>query len=336
MSQDILKKEVKSGAIRNIYLFYGEEDYLKEVYCKRIEDIILDDALKDLNKIVLQEEKDISKIIDICETMPCFSEKKLVVLKNSSFFKASKKEGKNKKEDLEMLVKNVPPYTCLIFCESEVDKRLKIVKDIDKKGLVVEFGLQPVNVLVKWIAGELKKKGKVITVATATKLIEYSEASMFAIENEINKLCLYVGDRQEITDKDIDDVCIKPINVRIFDLIDNIAMQNEDKALKNLKEMLILKEPVPRIMFMIIKHIKQLLEMKTLLKEGVIQRDCVSIMKIAPYTATKLSRQIGKFEEKKLKAILKEMLELDYKVKIGEIKDILAVEIVITKLCQNN
>ena len=336
MSQDILKKEVKSGTIRNIYLFYGEEDYLKEVYCRRIEDIVLDDSLKDLNKVVLHEEKDISKIIDICETMPCFSEKKIVILKNSSFFKATKKDGKNKKEDLEMLIKNVPPYTCLIFCETEVDKRLKVVKEVEKKGLVVEFKLQPVNILVKWIAGELKKKGKAITVDTATKLVEYGESSMFSIQNEINKLCLYVEDRQEITDNDIEEICTKPINVRIFDLIDNIALQNEDMALKNLKEMIILKEPIPKIMFMIIKHIKQLLEMKTLQKEGVVPRDCVTIMKIAPYTATKLSNQIRKFEEKKLKIILEEMLELDYKVKIGEIRDILAVEIVITKLCQNS
>ena len=50
MSQDILKKEVKNGNIRNIYLFYGEEDYLKEVYCKKIEDIVLKDGLKELNK----------------------------------------------------------------------------------------------------------------------------------------------------------------------------------------------------------------------------------------------------------------------------------------------
>ena len=306
------------------------------MYCKRIENLVLQDGLKDMNKIVMEEPKDIAKIVDVCETLPCFSEKKLVILKNTSFFKAGKKESRSKKDDLEALIGNIPPYTCLVFCEKEVDKRLRLVKEVSKNGLVVEFKQQQQNVLIKWILGEAKRNKKIISVEACTKLVEYSDCYMFNIKQEMDKLYLYVGERQEVTVDDIEKVCTKSISVRIFDLINNIAIGNQYLALKNLKEMLILKEPVPKIMFMIIKQIRQLLELKTLLQEGLTLRDCVSIMKIAPYAGEKMAQQIRNFSMEKLKGILNEMLQLDYKVKTGEIKDIVAVEVLITKLCKKN
>lgn len=284
----------------------------------------------------MEEPKDIAKIVDVCETLPCFSEKKLVILKNTSFFKAGKKESGSKKHDLEALIGNIPPYTCLVFCEKEVDKRLRLVKEVSKNGLVVEFKQQQQNVLIKWILGEAKRNKKIISVEACTKLVEYSDCYMFNIKQEMDKLYLYVGERQEVTVDDIEKVCTKSISVRIFDLINNIAIGNQYLALKNLKEMLILKEPVPKIMFMIIKQIRQLLELKTLLQEGLTLRDCVSIMKIAPYAGEKMAQQIRNFSMEKLKGILNEMLQLDYKVKTGEIKDIVAVEVLITKLCKKN
>ena len=258
------------------------------------------------------------------------------MVKNSLFFKAGKKEAKSKKDDLEALVKNIPPYTCLVFCEKEVDKRLKLVKEISKNGLVVEFKTQQQNILIKWILGEAKRNKKIISVEACAKLVEYSDFSMFNIKNEMDKLYLYVGDRQEVTLGDVEKVCTKSISVRIFDLINNIAIGNQYLALKNLKEMLMLKEPVPKIMFMIIKQIRQLLELKILLQEGLTVRDCVGVMKISPYAGDKMAQQVRNFSMEKLKSALNEMLQLDYKIKVGEIKDIVAVEVIIIKLCKKN
>ncbi len=327
---ETLKKELNNGKIRNIYLFYGEEEYLKEKFLEKIEDIVLPDGLKDINKIVMNEEKNISKIVDVLETLPCFCDKKLVVVKDSLLFKAGKKD--NKKEELERLIDKVPDYTCLVFLEKEIDKRLKVVKEVAKKGLVVEFKMQMPGVLLKWVAKEFKASGKIISKDASEKLIDYSDRAMFSIINEINKLSVYACDREEISVSDIENVCTKSINVRIFDLMDNISIGNQDLAFKNLKEMIILKEPIQKIMFMIIKHVRQLLEMKLLLNEGYLLKDCVSKMSISPYTGNKLFVQVKNFQVNKLKSVLEEMVSLDYKIKNGEIRDILAVELLIIAL----
>ena len=140
MSIKILKEDLKNNSLKNIYVFYGEEEYLKKYYIDKIEETILDDNFKSLNKIVLDGKVEDEKIIEACETMPFFSERKLVVVKNSDRFN-SKGSAKSKKNEEEFIkyVENIPKYICLVFYEDTIDKRLKIVKGIKNNGLLVEF-----------------------------------------------------------------------------------------------------------------------------------------------------------------------------------------------------
>ena len=78
MSIKILKEDLKNNSLKNIYVFYGEEEYLKKYYIDKIEETILDDNFKSLNKIVLDGKVEDEKIIEACETMPFFSEESLL------------------------------------------------------------------------------------------------------------------------------------------------------------------------------------------------------------------------------------------------------------------
>ena len=64
MSVDILKKQLKDGVFSNIYLFFGEEDFLKEYYYNQLKSKIVDKSFEDFNfcfyegkNIDLQQEK---------------------------------------------------------------------------------------------------------------------------------------------------------------------------------------------------------------------------------------------------------------------------------------
>lgn len=335
MSLDILKQELKKGILRKIYLIYGEEEYLKRLYAKRIENIAIGGALSDINKFVLCEPKDVSQIEDLCETLPYFSDKKFILVKNSGYFKSTKKEKKTLKDNVYQIVSNMPEHVCMVFLEADIDKRLKLVKTIEKNGLVLEVKTQSQGVLLEWIVSEMKKRGKNVHPSVALKIIQYCNFSMSVISNEMDKLEFYTEDREVITDNDVDAVCVKDINVRIFDLLDNIATRKVDSALENLRDMIVLREPIPRIMFMISRHFTQLLDMKILLTEGGLTvRDCISAMNIAPYSASKLAQQVNNFEVSFLKKMLKKILDLDYRIKVGNIKGVLAVQLIIIELCR--
>lgn len=333
---DILKEDIKNKKLRNLYLFYGEEDYLKKYYCDSIEKIILENDVTGLNKIVFDGKTEAQKIIEACETMPVFIEKKFVVVKNSGLFKSQKESSgnKNSKDDFLDYLKSFPNYTCLVFIEESIDKRLKLVDAVKKAGLIADFPYRKPNELVKWAMKIIRSEKKEIDQDTAAYLIEISEQGMNEILNEINKLILFLGERTKVTVQDIDKVCTKSIKSRIFDLTDAISQRDEGLAIKLLKDLVSLKEPIPRILFMITRQLRHLLEMKTLMAEGHDLKDACTKIGIPPFLGSKVLKQAQSFSTEDLKNAVKEALELDVAIKTGRINDRIGTEMLIFNMAK--
>ena len=73
----------------------------------------------------------------------------------------------------------------------------------------------------------------------------------------------------------------------MFDLTDAIAEKNSSKALKLLNDMVILKEPIPKILFMIARQFRQILQVKLLHREGLTTSEIASKLGMLPYIAGK-------------------------------------------------
>lgn len=342
MSEEQLRQDIKTKNIRSLYLFYGPEEYLKKNYTGYIESLLLSDELKLMNKVVLEGKATPAAIIDNCETLPVFSEKRIVIVKNSGLFKVKKKEqtdkkGKqsrqNKQEDeLANLFANMPKHVCLIFLEQEVDRRVKYVELIKDNGLVVEFDFRRPEELAKWVIKMMRTNGHITDISTAAQMVEYCEPDMSNLYNEIEKLCAYAGDRTEITMNDVIKVCTRSVKSRIFDLTDAIAMRQCAKALSLLDDMITLKEPVQKIMFMIARQFRQLLQVKLLIEAGASQSEITSKLKLNPYVAGKIIKQAQRFTTEKLEDAISVGLDLDIAIKTGKIEDRAAVELMIADL----
>ena len=337
MSEALLKKAIKNKELGSLYLFYGAEEYLKRNYTEYIEKNLLAEEFKLMNKVVLEGKVAPSVIIDHCETAPVFSDRKLVVVKNSGLFKGRKKgEDAGKKgitgDDLADFLQNVPSYSCLIFLENEIDKRIRYVELIKKFGLIVEFDYRKPEELTGWVVKRLKAEGRDIDAGTAAQLVEYCEQGMDDISNEIAKLCAYAGDRKRITAADIKKVCTKSVKSRVFDLTDAIAAKQTGKALVLLNDMVVLKEPMPKVMYMIARQFRQLLQVKLLLREGATQAEITSRLKLSPYISGKILRQAQSFSLEKLEKAVSTGLELDIAIKTGRLEDRVAVELMIASL----
>ena len=337
MSEELLKKAIKNKDVGSLYLFYGQEEYLKRNYTDYIEINLLTEELKLLNKVVLEGKTSPAAIIDNCETLPVFSERKMIIVKNSGLFKGKKKAEepgkKGKTEDeLAKFLQSVPEHACLIFIESEIDKRIKYVDLIKKHGLIVEFDYRKPEELANWVIKRIHTGNHEIDYNTAAQLVEYCEQGMDDIDNEINKLCAYAGDRQKITIADIKKVCTKSVKSRIFDLTDAIAAKQCAKALSLLNDMVVLKEPMPKVMFMIARQFRQLLQVKLLSQEGATQAEITSRLKLSPFISGKILKQAQRFSLEKLETAISTGLELDLAIKTGKLEDRAAVELMIISM----
>ncbi len=336
MSEALLRKAIKDKKIGKLYLFYGCEEYLKRNYIEYIEKNLLDENTKLLNKVVLEDNITVTSIIDNCETLPLFSDRRMVVVKNSGLFKSKKTKSSSTKgkgdDELAQFLKNVPEHACLIFSEADIDKRSKAAGIIKEHGLIVEFDFRKPEELAGWVIKMTRKQGYEMDMYTAAHLVEYCESGMDDVLNEINKLCAYAADRKKITVDDIVKVCTRSVKSRIFDLTDAIARMQTDKALAILDDMLVLKEPIPKIIFLIAKQLRQMLQINLMLKEGATKDSIISALKLNRYFAGKTISQAQMFPVKKLEKAIETGLTLDLAIKTGRLKDRAAVELMITQM----
>jgi DNA polymerase-3 subunit delta len=319
-----LNEDLKSGQFNNVYLLYGEEGYLKKQYKDKLRNAML--SPDDTMNYAYYEGKgaNVKEIIDLAETLPFFAERRLIVLEDTGFFK-------NATADLADYIKEMPETTAMIFVESEVDKRGKLFKAVQSKGRAVELGRQDENTLLRWIMGSVKKEGKQITEATIRHFLTKVGTDMENIQKELEKLFCYVLEKETITTEDVETICTTHITNQIFNMVDAVADKKQREALGYYYDLLALKEPAMRILALLTRQFKLLLEVKVLTKQGFDRKDIASKTGVPPFAVGKYQDQAKRFSQKELRGILEESADIDESVKTGKLTDILGVELFIMK-----
>lgn len=319
-----LNEDIKLGQFKQVYLLYGEEAYLKKQYKDKLTKAILPDG--DTVNYAYYEGKGINpaELIDLAETMPFFAERRLIVIENSGFFKSATPE-------LADYMKNMPDTVCFLFVENEVDKRGKMYKAAKDKGRIVEMGRQDEKTLLYWIAGNVKREGRQIKESTARYLVSKTGTDMENLEKEMEKLFSYTLGRNEITVQDIDDICTTQITNKIFEMVEAVAVKQQKKALDYYYDLLALKEPPMRILYLLARQFKLLLEVKDLCGKGYDKSQIAKTVGLHPFVAGKYIQQCRTFSREELRSIMEEAVNTEEMVKTGRLNDVMSVELFIVK-----
>lgn len=319
-----LNEDIKMGKFRQAYLLYGEEAYLKKQYKDKMTKAMLPEG--DTMNYAYYEGKGIhpAELIDLAETMPFFAERRLIVVENSGFFK-------NATPELADYIKAMPDTTCFLFIENEVDKRGKMYKAVKDKGCIVEMGRQDEKTLLYWIAGNVKKEGRQIKESTARYLVAKTGTDMENLEKEMEKLFSYTLGKNEITMQDVDDICTTQITNKIFEMVEAVATKQQKKALDYYYDLLALKEPPMRILYLLSRQFKLLLEVNDLLRGGYDKSQIAKTAGLHPFVAGKYMQQCRAFTGEELRGIMEESAATEEMVKTGRLNDVMSVELFIVK-----
>lgn len=314
-----IDEDIKNKTFQKVYLLFGEENYLKRQYKMKLKKaLVLED---DSMNYRYQEGKDISQkeIIDLAETLPFFADRRLILLENTGFFK-------NSSEDIAEYMKQIPETTVFVFVEEEIDKRSKMYKAVQKSGSAIEFVRQSNDILQRWILSRVKKEKKNITNAAMQMFLTKTGDDMENIDSELEKLFSYTLLNDTIDIKDVEAICTGQITNHIFDMVNAISEQNQKKALQLYFDLLALKEPPMRILFLILRQFHILLLIKDLKTKGKDQKEIASKVKIPEFAVRRNLAQVREFSFEQLQAALEDGLHAETDIKTGIMSEQLAVE----------
>lgn len=318
-------EDIKNQEYKKVYLLYGSEAYLKQQYKHRLLSALV--SPDDTMNVSRFEGKgiDVREVIDLAETMPFFADRRVILMENTGFFK-------NKTEELADYMAELPDYICFLFVEDEVDKRNRMYKAIQKYGRAVEFATQDDKTLMTWVLSILKKENKKITRPDMELFLEKTGTDMGNIEKELEKLLSYTMGRDVITSADIEAVCTTQISNRIFDMIRAVTEKRQRQALDLYYDLLALKEPPMRILFLLARQFNLLLQVKELAAaEGCDQATIAKRTGLQNFVVRNYLPMARKYEREALKKAVEDCVDTEEAVKTGRLTDVMSVELLIIK-----
>lgn len=319
----ILNQDIKNQIFRPVYLLYGEEAFLKKSYKNRLKEAIAGDDTMNYHYF---EGKgiDIQEVISLADTMPFFGPRRLIQIEDSGLFKSAA-------DALVEYLPTMPDTTCILFVESEVDKRNRMFKKVKDLGHAAEMVRQDASSLTAWAGGLLAKEGRKITRRTMELFLSKTGDDMENIRMELEKLISYSIGHDVITDQDVEAICTVHVTNKIFDMVSAIVNRQTTKAMDLYEDLLTLKEPPMRILFLIARQFNQLLQVKELVGRGMDKGSIASKLKLQPFVVGKVMPQAKAFSRDQILSYVTMCVDAEEAVKTGRLHERLAVELLITK-----
>ena len=308
--------------MENIYLLYGQnKSIIKEEINKIIEKINSKDIIKySLDNTLIKD------IIEDANTISMFSNKKIIIVNDSSFFGANKKI-----EDQELLEKYLNNYnnnTYIIFVANieKIDTRKKITKIVEKNGSIIEC-LNNETYTKDFINNYLAKNK--YKMQDTNYFLNIVGNNLENIKNELEKLIMYKINDKIINNDDIDKICIKNIEEEIFELTDAIIANNKQKSINLLNEFLNKNYEEIAIIALLASQFRFLYQVKRLENKNKNYTEIAKILEVNPYRVKFTQKKLYNYREKDITERIKQLAKMDHDIKLGLIDKKLALELFI-------
>lgn len=320
-----IKQDLGNGKIKKIYLIYGEEEYLKRNIKKQFIKAIAGDR-ENMNCSVFEgKNAELKEVMNMCDTLPFFSEKRLVLLEHTGILK------KADDKFIEYLKEGIPDTTCLVIFESEVDKRSKGYKAVKSRGYVCECGHPKTAELTKWVLGMLGKEGKKITKPVMEYFLALSGNDMEKISVELEKLFCYTMGKDVIEQEDIDAICSPEINGKIFAMIDAMGARKQQETLDLYYDLINTREAPMKILYMIARQFNIMLQVKELAAQGYSSKDIAGKMSMAPFVIGGAVKQCQNFSNKMILTAINAAIDTEEAIKSGKLEEKTGVEMLLIR-----
>lgn len=319
------------GELKHVYLLCGDENFFIDKAREKIFARLNVDRSRELTIIDCDTKPAPSTILNAIDSMPLFTERNIVLIKNATMF-----SGEFKSPRLENVLRDMQAKNFVIFVAKTADKRRKLYKIIDKVGAVLEANsLRPWEI-DDWLSEKLKSIGKFMSREARQHFNErlgiMPEISLSQLENEFDKIALNVHGR-EISADDLRKNLTPLPEVSSFALTDAIDERKAKKAVYLLR----MQAKVPAKLFgamsLLVRHVRQLIRAKFFIDKGIKGRKLGEPLEMNPYIAQKVGTNALTYPTPLLEEIFVALADADFMLKTGR-ADAEILERIIIRLCR--
>lgn len=324
----ILKEKIAAKDFKGLFIFTGEEDFARKAALNAFIKHFEADPLCHLNMHIFDDSNvSAEKITEAAETFPVMSEEKLIVVKNSGYFKSA---NESQKRILTDLFDNLPDYASIVFDEDETDGRNVLFKKAKTVGLFTEFKYKTQAELVNYCGKIFARENISVSPDVLSHFVFSCDEGMTSVNAEMDKLIAYAMDKKMVTAEDVDMIVKKSLKSRVFEMLDAMIEGKADLVFPMLEEMKLCREAPVKILVLIGRQAILINKTKVLLDCG--SSDIAAQLDLKPFIAQKYIAQARRLTAQKTKNLMDKCLAADLSIKRGETSDWQALELLVADI----
>lgn len=317
-----LVKSVREGDIAPVYLFYGDEVFLHARAVEMLQESLLTPAAAAFDCDVLDgEESEPPAVVRAAETPPVLGARRLVIVRHAPGLgeQPGKGGGRGDVHALELYLENPVPATCLVLVHSgPVDRRRRLYRLITEKGRAIDFTPLSEADRLRWVAKRVREAGKTAEPAALRRLVVSSSGGLAGLEQDLNKVLCYVGDRRGIVEDDVAALVIRPAEETVFAVIDAIGEKRARPALDGLAQLLRAGEEPVRLLGMLARQFRIILAAGDLARRGVATPDIARELGLKTFVVRRALEQGRMIPLDRAAEALAGIRDIDLAVKTGQ------------------
>lgn len=310
---EVLKiiKDIQAGNIKPIYFLMGEEPYYIDKLSEYIEQNILQEHERDFNQTILYgRDVSVEDIVGNAKRYPMMADRQVVIVKEAQ-------ELSRTIDKLESYAENPQDTTVLVICYKykTLDKRKKVTKVLEKKGVVFESKKLYENQVGDWLKRVLQGKKLNIEPKAVQMFVDFLGNDLSRIANEIDKLAIILKPGEVITPAIIEENIGFSKDFNPFELRKSIGERDQYKSYlianhfaANPKD-----NPIVLTIGLVFSFFSQLLQYHGLKDKN--PRNVASALKINPFFVKDYELAARNYPMKKVSGIVSTLKDIDLKSK---------------------
>ncbi|MEJ5364308.1 MAG: DNA polymerase III subunit delta [Desulfosoma sp.] len=328
MDSRLFFKHLREAPPASVYLFRGDETALMDKAWEALVHAVASLEEKPV-KGEQMDARDVTahEVVGRVRTVPMFAPRRVLRVRDVDQW------PKEQRELLERYAADPNPRAHLVLTVGSKKSWKALEKAVEGRGLIVDFTPIPERQLPAWVQEKAAGYGKTMKPAVAAQLVDAVGPDLYALEREIEKLCLYVGDAPRITAEDVDAACSRVRSEHIFKLMDHVAERRPEAAFEALRQVLLKGDSPLALMALLARHVRLMWQ----IKDGLARGETVAAMgrklHLPAFVVEKTARHAPRFSAEALEHLHGTLTAVDLALKTTALSPDRALEAVIYQMC---
>lgn len=319
MSPDEAIAEAQAGKLRPVYLLVGSEAHLVDQVVRALRDATTQGGIPGLNEDQLVAgEVDVDAVLGAARTLPMMAKRRWVLVRSLEKWESDKGDKRGAALDrLADYADHPSDTTVLVLLGPALDKRRRLVNTCRKHDYLVSCETPKRAELPRWIEGRVKQRGNRISLAVADFLAELAGPELGPLADALERVCLYAGEGQEITEAVIAECVARVRSATVWELVGAVGRRDVAAALRSLEDVFDPQDRGLRLLGVLAWATRQLLKFESAMRKGARPEEAAKLAGAPPFKARELAEQVRVIPRGVLEGWLERLSEVDLSLKGG-------------------